>query len=498
MQQKTKKWLGALVATAALVATGCATVQNPVTGRQERTVMDEAAEIRAGQEADQQVREEYGVYENAALQAYVNEVGQKLAAQSHRANLKWSFTVVDSPEINAFALPGGYVYITRGLMAYLNSEAELAGVLGHEIGHVTARHASQRATRAQTAGIGVLAASVLGAVLESRYGVGGLGEMAQQGAGAIAQTNILSYGREQELQSDELGAEYLHRTRQDPSIMYNVLNVLKQNDVFTADQQRAAGKQVNRMPTYLSSHPSNEQRLQEITRIAAKYKSQNVPYADPGRQRYLQAINGMTFGDSKTQGMVRGNVFYHEGLGFVMAAPAGWEIQNGAQQLLFVSRDSQAAVVMVPSNTRGDLDAAIRQLKPDSGRVDRLTINGLPAVYFNGTSGGKPLEVTAVSLRGTDYLMRPLAKQGANPQAYFRDQQAVINSFRPFTANDAGRARVYTLRTTAMPQQGFRQLAQDVSRSAPDVSNPEGQVRLLNQAYPQGNAAPGSVVKTVQ
>jgi predicted Zn-dependent protease len=494
-----KKMLGAAISAVMLFVSGCATVTNPVTGKQERTVMDEASEIRAGQEADAEVRAEYGVYDNPALQAYVNEVGQKLAAQSHRSNLRWTFTVVDSPDINAFALPGGYVYITRGLMAYLNSEAELAGVLGHEIGHVTARHASQRATRAQTAGIGVLAASVLGAVLESRYGVGGLGEMAQQGAGAIAQTNILSYGRDQELQSDQLGAEYLHRIGRDPNAMFTVLNVLKQNEVFTADQQRAAGKQVNRMPTYLSSHPSNEQRLQEITRIAAQYKG---PYADAGRARYLQAINGMTFGDSKAQGMVRGRNFYHEGLGFVLQAPQGWEFQNSSQQLLVISSDSQAAVVMVPSNTRGDLEGAIRQLKPDSGNVSRLNINGLPAVYFNGTSGGKPLEVTAVTLRGNDFLMRSLAKQGANPQQYSRDQQAIINSFRQMTANDSAVARPYTLRTVTMPRtgpgQGFRTLAQDVTRSAPSVANPEGQVRLLNQAYPQGDAAPGQVVKTIQ
>jgi predicted Zn-dependent protease len=495
MKQTTRKILCVLLTSGVLGASGCATVTNPVTGKQERTVMDEASEIRAGQEADAEVRAEYGVYNNPALQAYVNEVGQRLAAQSHRSNLKWSFTVVDSPAINAFALPGGYVYITRGLMAYLNSEAELAGVLGHEIGHVTARHASQRATRQQTAGIGVLAASVLGAVLESKYGVGGLGEMAQQGAGAIAQTNILSYGRDQELQSDQLGAEYLHRTGRDPNTMFTVLTVLKQNEVFSADQARAAGKQVNRMPTYLSSHPSNEQRLQEITRIAQGYKGQ---YADPGRARYLQAINGMTFGDSKEQGMVRGRNFYHEGLGFVLQAPLGWEIQNGAQQLLMVSPDGQAAVVMVPSNTRGDLEGAIRQLKPDSGRVDRFTINGLPAIYFNGTSQGKPLEVTAVTLRGTDFLMRAMEKQGVDRQRYARDQQAIINSFRQMTADDAARARPYTVRTVSMPGTGFRTLALDALRSAPDLPNAEGQVRLLNQAYPQGNAAPGQIVKTIQ
>ena len=153
------------VAVAVLLA-GCgATVQNPVTGQKERTVLDEKAELALGQREHQQVLQEYPVYAHAGVQAYVNALGQRLAKLSHRSDLEWHFTVLDSPEINAFALPGGFVYITRGIMAYLDSEAELAGVMGHEIGHVTARHGAQRATRQQDAGLGVLAASVLGAVL---------------------------------------------------------------------------------------------------------------------------------------------------------------------------------------------------------------------------------------------------------------------------------------------------------------------------------------------
>ena len=146
-----------LALTATLLA-GCgSTVVNPVTGRSERTVMDERAELAEGKKAHEEVLKEYGAYPDPKLQAYVNEIGQKLAKQSHRANIPWTFTVLDSPEVNAFALPGGYVYITRGILAYMDSEADMAGVIGHEIGHVTARHGAQRATRQQTAGLGVLA-----------------------------------------------------------------------------------------------------------------------------------------------------------------------------------------------------------------------------------------------------------------------------------------------------------------------------------------------------
>ena len=173
MKYKTtqRKLLPLMFVTALL--TGCGTpVVNPVSGQAERSVMSESAEIGEGKKAHAQVLQEYGVVKNARLQAYVNDVGQRLAKQSHRSQLQWTFTLLDSPEINAFALPGGYVYITRGIMAYMEDEADLAGVIGHEIGHVTARHGAQRATRQQNAGLGVLAASVLGALLEAK-GVAG-------------------------------------------------------------------------------------------------------------------------------------------------------------------------------------------------------------------------------------------------------------------------------------------------------------------------------------
>ena len=178
----------ARAAMALLLLAGCGTqVVNPVSGRSERTVMDEPSEIAEGRKAHQQVLTEYGALASPRLQTYVNDVGQKLAKHSHRANLQWTFTVLDSPEINAFALPGGYVYVTRGIMAYMDSEADLAGVIGHEIGHVTARHGAQRATSEQNAGIGVLAATVLGVLIEGATGAQGVAQAASQlGQGVAA------------------------------------------------------------------------------------------------------------------------------------------------------------------------------------------------------------------------------------------------------------------------------------------------------------------------
>src|SRR5215471_8398686 len=220
-----------LLLAAVLLLSACGTqVVNPVTGKTERTVMDEQAEIAEGAKGHKEVLEEYGVYDNAKVQAYVNDLGQRLAAQSHRANLKWTFTV-----------PGGYVYVTRGIMAYMESEADLAGVMGHEIGHVCARHGAQRATRQQTAGYGVIAATVLGAVLEG-VGVGGATSMASQLSQSAAAGYIASYSRDQESQADELGAEYLARNRYDPQNMVDVIQVLKSQEQYAADEAKAEGK----------------------------------------------------------------------------------------------------------------------------------------------------------------------------------------------------------------------------------------------------------------
>ena len=237
--------------TAALLA-ACASVTNPVTGQRELTVMDEKAEIAEGVKAHQEVIKEYGVVDDAVLQAYVDGVGQKLATASHRAKLKWTFTVLDSPEVNAFALPGGYIYITRGIMAYLESEAELAGVLGHEIGHVTARHGAQQATRQATAGIGVGLATIGGALLEMATGVPGVAQAAGSVAQAGAAGLIASYSREQELQADQLGAEYLVRSHYDPANMVEVIQALKDQERYAAEAAKVAGRAAPSSPRHRS------------------------------------------------------------------------------------------------------------------------------------------------------------------------------------------------------------------------------------------------------
>ena len=461
--------------------------------------MSEAAEIAEGKKAHAQVLQEYGVLQNPRVQAYVNDVGQRLAKQSQRANLQWTFTVLDSPEINAFALPGGYVYITRGIMVYLDSEADLAGVVGHEIGHVTARHGAQRATRQQDAGLGVLAASVLGAVLESR-GVGGAGRIASDISQTVAAGYISKYGREQELQADGLGAEYLSRIRFDPRNMIDVINVLKNQERFAAELAQSQGRSAPEQNSWLSSHPSNEQRLDAITLLAAQYKTA-AAYNDEGRARYQQILEGMAFGESAEQGLTRGRNFYHTGLGFALTAANGWRIQNEPDQITMVSSAGDAGLIvkMAPPDAGKTHDEIIRKLiNPSTGRAERAQINGLAATRFTGTVAtkdgqAKNTELTLItSPLGNVFLFIHAAKDAAALQRSRAQMLETENTFRALTAADKAAARPWTVRAALMPRGGFAELA----KTSP-LSNPEQQLRLINGVYPAGDVKPGLAVKTV-
>lgn len=493
-----RKILLPLMFTAAML-TGCGSaVLNPVTGQAERSVMSEQDEVVEGAKAHQQVLQEYGVVKNAKVQAYVNNLGQRLAKLSHRDQLQWHFTVLDSPEINAFALPGGYVYITRGIMAYLQSEAELAGVMGHEIGHVTARHGAQRATRQQDAGLGVLAATVLGAVLESQ-GLSGAGQLASQVSQTAAAGYVASYGRDQELQADSLGAEYLARNAYNPQNMVRVIGALKDQERFAADQARAAGRPAPAGSSWLSSHPSNDARLQQINQLAGQYRGS---YNDEGRERYQQVLRGLTFGDSAEQGLVRGQNFYHPDFGIALTAPPGWQIQNDAEQLAVVSAAGDAALLVqvAPARAGNTHDQVIRSLlKPNQGNTQRLNLNGLQATRFVGSRAtaqgqSQPLDVTLVSgPKNTIYLLRPMARNAAVLRSAGAALAQAQGSFRPLSATERAAAKPWTLKTAAYPRGGFAELA----RQSP-LPSAEQQLRLINGYYSGGEPKQGQLVKVVE
>ena len=439
-----------------------------------------------GAQAHQDVLKEYAALANPELQAYVNEIGQRLAKQSHRPELKWHFTVVDSPDVNAFALPGGYVYITRGIMAYLNSEAELAGVIGHEIGHVTARHGVRQQSASTAAGLG----AVLGSIL-----VPGMGN--QAGATllqTLAQAWTAGYGREHELESDRLGAEYLAKAGYNPQAMIEVVGVLKNQELFAAEQAKRNGRQAKTYHGTFDTHPSNDERLQQVVASAGKY---SVAAPREGRSSYLNKMSGVIFGDSPEQGVIRGNALLHEKLGLAIQFPQGWQVQNRPDRVVAMSPKGDALVELQSGPKGGTpLETLQRGLKLDAGaRYDSGSLSGYPAAFAAGAQQGKPVVVAAVAFNGVQYLIAGMARDKATYERERNTLRSAINSFHAITPAEKQAARSYVLRTiTVQPGMNMASLA----RLSPLESDAESQLRLINDLYPQGEPKPGQLLKIVQ
>lgn len=475
----------AVIAVGALVLTDCA--QNPVSGDKDFVLMSEQQEIQMGAQANQDVLKEYAALDNPALQAYVNDVGQRLAKQSQRPDLAWHFTVVDSPDVNAFALPGGYVYITRGLMAYLNSEAELAGVIGHEIGHVTARHGVRQQSASTVAGLG----AVLGSIL-----VPGMNNQASASLlQTLAHAWTAGYGRDHELEADRLGAAYLAKAGYDPQAMVEVIGVLKNQELFSAEQAARVGQPSR--ATYhgiFDTHPGNDARLKQVVAEADKYR-----VADPreGRNDYLQKLVGLYFGDSPDQGLIRNNALLHEKLGLVVQFPPGWRVQNRPDRVVATSpqRDALVELEQGPKNDN-PLETLKKGVKLDAGaRYDSGQLAGFPAAFAAGAQQGKPVVVAVVVFNGTQYLIAGMARDMA---AYERERSALraaINSFRAITPAEKLAARPHVLQLiTARPGLTMATLA----RQSPLGDEAESQLRLMNDLYPDGEPRSGQRLKIVQ
>ena len=316
---------------------GCA--RNPVTGKRQIVLVSESQEIAMGQQSDPEVREEYGVVENTALQDYIAVMGRRLVAVSHRPGLEWHFTVVDSPVVNAFAIPGGYVYLTRGILAYLGNEAELAGVMGHEIGHVTARHSVRQITRQQLAQIGL----GVGGVLSPTFGQ--FGSLAQSSVGLV----FLRFSRDDEREADRLGVEYAARAAYDPREVSNFFQVL--------GRLSQAGDRET-IPGWLSTHPDPPERV-EATRKLAQEWIQSLGLTEArmavNRDAFIRILDGTVFGNDPREGFTEGSRFYHPELQFQIDVPAGWQVDNthtavvaaGPQQ----AAQLQLTVAKVPAGT---------------------------------------------------------------------------------------------------------------------------------------------------
>lgn len=351
-----------LVAWIALWVVGCAT--NPATGKRQLVLVSEAQEIQMGTAADEQVAQSMGYSPNTELRAYVSEIGLRMALESERPDLPWKIEVVDLPVVNAFAIPGGYVYLTRGILAYMNSEAAMVGILGHEIGHVTGRHSVEQISRAQLAGIGL---GVSAAVVPE---VRPFGDLLQTGVGLM----FLKFGRDDERESDTLGVRYSLEAGYDPREMAAFFQVL----------DRMGERSGSEVPGWFSTHPQPEDREQRILQMVETEAPRDRELR-VGEEDFKRQIEGLVFGENPREGFMDGNRFKHPELRFQVDFPADWNVQNTRQAVYAGAPERDAAIQLTGTRVDGGTapeDHAARFFQANNleyGTGERTRVGGLPA-----------------------------------------------------------------------------------------------------------------------
>jgi predicted Zn-dependent protease len=472
-------WLGLLVLV--MIAGACAT--NPVTGRRELSLVSSTDEQKIGLDGYPAVLAEYGRYDEGALGALVDSVGHRVARVSHLPGLDWHFTLLDDDAVNAFAMPGGYIYVTRGILAHLNSEAQLAGVLGHEIGHVTHRHTAEQITKQQLYGLGLGLASAVSPTF-SRYS-----GAAQSALGLL----FLQYSRVNETEADELGVEYATRAGYDPREIPATYAMLKR--VSEAGGQR--------MPSFLSTHPDpgdREARTTELARAAAAGKSGLVIRG----RAYIQGLEGVVYGRDPRHGYFEAERYYHPAMGFQISFPAGWTYQ-----------DSRTAVAAAAPNNGGAMQlslAAAGALDP-SGYVDQLLrtariteahggrerIGGYDAWIGRVTvaaQGAAPTILVAAFVRKTPDQMFQVLGRGA--VAGDAAEGAVLVSARSFRSlSDPARANPTPDRVHVMPSPAVGVFQTVLERLGPSALTPT-ETSVINNLQLDEDVQVGQLLKVVR
>jgi len=337
---------------------------NPVTGKREFMLMSEQDEIVMGRETDKQIGEMYGFYDDPALNAYVSQIGIEMGKLTHRPNLNYSFKVLDTPVVNAFAVPGGYIYVTRGILAYFNNEAELAGVIGHELGHVNARHSAKSYSRAQLAGLGLGIGMILWEDMQKYAGV------IQFGVGMM----FLKFSRSDEHQADALGVEYSSKSRYDSQ---------KMSDFFHTLERLNPGASHGGLPGWFSTHPNPANRIENINMNSLKWQ-EKLLLENPkvARNEYLLKLEGLVYGEDPRQGYIEENAFYHPQMKFQFPIPAEWQVMNTPKAVQILSPNQDAAIILTLAQGATVREASqnfANEIKGESRSAESLVVNGLNA-----------------------------------------------------------------------------------------------------------------------
>lgn len=461
-----------------LVPSGCA--RNPVTGKNELALVSESQEIEMGKESAQQVAQSIGFYEDPAVQAYVSEIGMKMAKASERPNLPWEFHVVNDASVNAFALPGGFIYVTRGLMTSINDEAELATVVGHEIGHVTNRHSVQQISKAQLAQLGL----GLGSILSSD--VARMAGLASQGLSIL----FLKYSRDAENQADQAGFRYALNENYDVREMANVFATLDR-----ISQTSGGG----RLPEWLATHPNPGTRI-ENTQARLDTLSRSLSNTIVNREGYLQHVANMTYGEDPRQGFFENGTFYHPNLRFQMAFPQGWKTENGAAAVVAQSPEQDAIIQLALAGKASPQEAArqfLSQQGVQPGNTSTASINGLPAAsgYFSAQTEQGTIQglVAFIAYNGVTYGILGYTPQGklSNYDAAFRQTIGSFSELRNQAALSVKPAKVELVK---LP----REMTLEQFNQQYPSSIPLEELAIINELESPQTAVPqGRVLKRV-
>lgn len=483
MRLRFSSWAARLgVLALALTAVGCVVFGcyvNPATGKEQFSLYSESQEVSMGRDADPQIVASMGAYQDSSVQAYVARVGRELAAVSERPGLPWTFRVIDDPVVNAFAVPGGYIYITRGIMAHLTSEAQLAGVVGHEIGHVTARHSVTQMTKQQLLQIGVGVGVMLEPKLQKYSGLIGSG----------MQLLFLKFSRDDEKQADDLGLRYMIRDGNDPREM---------DDIFAMLQRVSGGSGGGRIPEWMSTHPDPENRVGRIQR-ALDTMSINYSATTVGRDQYLRTIDGLMYGQNPREGFFEGTAFYHPDMAFQFLFPEGWQTYNDKQGVIAASPEQDALVQITLASGSSPQAAAngfFSQQGISAGAVQSTTINGLSAVGgdFQAATDQGTLAGNATFIAHSGLVFQILGYTALEGWSnYSSTVRSSIRSFARLSDQSKLSMQPMRLKIEAAPQ---AMTLNEFHRRYPSVVSLD-EVALINQLEPTTRLASGQLVKRV-
>lgn len=465
---------------------------NPATGGANLVLMSEKREVELGQEEHEKVLTTMAIFNDEELSAYVREVGQKVASASHRPDLEYHFFVIDSPDINAFALPGGYVYINRGLMTYMNSEAELAAVLAHEIGHITARHSVQQHARQQLART---AATVGGFVTAVVTGSNYVGSQISEVASIWAQSGLSGFGREHELEADGLAAEYLVNAGYDPSAMIDVITVLKNREDFNRKISNGGGGYHGLFAT----HPRNDRRLQEAIAQVGSIAGSQIDAVD--NSVFRERLDGLIVGASMSTSTDESrNRYYQELLGYTLVFPSGWEISETTTTAT-ASMPGVGSIIIEAQRIQDNIEPRIF-IREKMGIEGLQKSEGLSQYRLIGHTGittssqsENPERVAAIYFGPRVFTFRAEIQDAKSVDEVDAMILASIRSFRAIQRGEVFSGNVPKIKYVQASE--FFDFSV-VARSSKIASYPEETLRLINGYYPTGTPKEGEWVKLVE